>query len=64
MEYEGAYLEVKGDILFDLGRKDEARDAYQLAATKAETAGANNPTLQMKLDDLAVAGETKPNKDA
>jgi len=44
--------EVKGDLLVQLGRPDEARAAYEKAkAAQAEDAGQG--TLQMKLDDLA-----------
>ena len=44
--------EIKGDAYLAQGKKDLARNAYQLALAAS---GANmNPTLQMKLDDLAV----------
>ncbi len=53
--FTAEYEETKGDILFSQGNKDGARDAYSKAVTAAQRIGANNPLLQMKLDDLAVA---------
>lgn len=47
--------ELKGDILLVQGKTDEARTAYQAAVDAAPEQGINNPYLQIKLDDLAVA---------
>jgi predicted negative regulator of RcsB-dependent stress response len=55
--FAGEYLELRGDALRALNRRDEARQAYREALTHV---GANNyrTTLQMKLDDLGP--EHKP----
>lgn len=43
--------EVKGDIFLKQNKTEQARNAYQAAIDSAGEAG--NPSLQMKLDDLA-----------
>ena len=48
-------FELKGDILLDQGKPDEANSAYQAALDLSGDEGIDNPYLQMKLDDLAVA---------
>ncbi len=53
--FEAEYEETKGDILYAKGDQDGARDAYSKAVVAAQRIGANNPVLQMKLDDLAVS---------
>lgn len=53
--FEAEYQETSGDALLAKGDKDAARDAYSKAVIAAQRIGANNPVLQMKLDDLAVA---------
>lgn len=53
--YEGVSQELRGDALVKLGRPDDARKAY--VAAKAAL-GENAPqSVQMKIDDLAVAGK-------
>jgi len=53
--YEGIAQELRGDALVKLGRPDDARKAY--VAAKAAM-GENAPqSVQMKIDDLAVAGK-------
>lgn len=52
--FEGQYLEVKGDALKAKGELDAARDAYSQAVAANQRDGANNPIVEMKLDDLAV----------
>jgi len=53
--YEGVAQELRGDALVKLGRPDDARKAY--VAAKAAM-GENAPqSVQMKIDDLAVAGK-------
>ena len=49
--HQSSYEELRGDILFALDRKDEAREAYQKAVNLQ-----TNPRLiaQMKLGDLVV----------
>lgn len=54
--FEALHNEVKGDILVSLGKKDEARAAYQ-AAIKALEVGQDKSVLEMKLDDLGGAAE-------
>lgn len=44
--------EVRGDLLLNLGREADAREAYQ-AALQATTDSRARPQLQLKLDDLA-----------
>ena len=53
--FEAEYQETTGDALLAKGDKSAARDAYSKAVVAAQRIGANNPVLQMKLDDLAVA---------
>ena len=53
--FEAEFEETKGDIHFAKGEQDKARDAYSKAVVAAQRIGANNPVLQMKLDDLAVS---------
>lgn len=47
--------EVKGDIYFAMGNKQQARQAYALALAKLPSGGLSRPLLEMKLNDLAVA---------
>ncbi|MBI3771703.1 MAG: tetratricopeptide repeat protein [Gammaproteobacteria bacterium] len=54
--FEALHGEIKGDILVSLGKKDEARAAYQ-AAIKALEPGQDKSVLEMKLDDLGGAAE-------
>ncbi len=51
--FQARVEEVKGDVYLLQGEQDKARSAYvaAIAAGGAE----NNPALQLKLDDLAVA---------
>jgi len=49
--HQTSVQETRGDILYDLGRQDEAREAYQMAVN-SQIEGATKPSLQMKLDDL------------
>ncbi len=51
--FTAAAEEIKGDVYLQQGKKDLARNAYQ-AAIDADGL-ATNPSLQMKLDDLAQA---------
>lgn len=53
--YEGVALELRGDALVKLGRPDDARKAY--VAAKAALGENALPSVQMKIDDLAVAGK-------
>lgn len=47
--YSAARAEIRGDLLKQLGRFDEARAAYQ----QALDAGSDGASVQLKLDDLA-----------
>jgi len=53
--FSAEYYEAKGDALLAKGDQAGARDAYSEAVVEAQRIGANNPILNMKLDDLAVA---------
>jgi len=53
--HQAVTFELKGDILVEQGKKDEARSAYQAALDLSSDQGINNPYLKIKRDDLAVA---------
>lgn len=55
--YKGLAQELRGDVLVKLGRSDEARKAYQTALSTLSGEAPQRGALQMKLDDLAVAGK-------
>ena len=55
--YKGMAQELRGDVLVKLGRSDEARKAYQTALSVLSEEAPQRGALQMKLDDLAVAGK-------
>ena len=55
--YQGLSQELRGDVLVKLGRSDEARKAYQAALSALGEDAPQRGALQMKLDDLAVAGK-------
>ncbi|HZY33608.1 MAG TPA: tetratricopeptide repeat protein [Rhodanobacter sp.] len=55
--YKGLAQELRGDVLVKLGRSDEARKAYQTALSVLGEEAPQRGALQMKLDDLAVAGK-------
>lgn len=48
--FEAEHAEIRGDVLVALGRTTEAQASFQAA----QQAGSTSPTLQMKLDDLAL----------
>jgi predicted negative regulator of RcsB-dependent stress response len=56
-DYRGLVEELRGDALVKLGRADEARQAYQAALSALDEAAPQRPTVQVKLDNLAVAGK-------
>lgn len=56
--FEGLYADLRGDVLFAAGRKDEARSAYQVALAKIDAKSAYRNYLQVKLD--ALGGPTTP----
>jgi len=53
--HQAVSYELKGDILLEQGKRDEARAAYQQALDMSADQSVNNPFLKIKLDDLAVA---------
>ena len=55
--YQGLAQELRGDVLVKLGRSDDARKAYQSALSTLGGEAPQRGALQMKLDDLAVAGK-------
>lgn len=56
-DYRGLAQELRGDVLVKLGRSDDARKAYQAALSALSEEAPQRGALQMKLDDLAVAGK-------
>ncbi|WP_028304684.1 YfgM family protein [Oceanospirillum maris] len=52
--YTGNAEELKGDILAEMGRNDDARNAYEKAKTAFNTSGVARPVIEMKLADLGA----------
>jgi predicted negative regulator of RcsB-dependent stress response len=55
--FQGMTQELRGDALVKVGRMDDARKAYQAAMAALSKDAPQRGALQMKLDDLAVAGK-------
>ncbi|MEO9078364.1 MAG: tetratricopeptide repeat protein [Rhodanobacter sp.] len=55
--FQGLTQELRGDALVKLGRSDDARKAYQTALSGLSEEAPQRGALQMKLDDLAMAGK-------
>ncbi|HZX71873.1 MAG TPA: tetratricopeptide repeat protein [Rhodanobacter sp.] len=55
--FKGLAQELRGDALVKLGRQDDARKAYHTAMSVLSEDAPQRGALQMKLDDLAVAGK-------
>ncbi|HEV7123047.1 MAG TPA: tetratricopeptide repeat protein [Rhodanobacter sp.] len=55
--FQGMTQELRGDALVKVGRVDDARKAYQAAMSALSEDAPQRGALQMKLDDLAVAGK-------
>ena len=53
--YEGLWLETRGDVLFDLGRLEEAGAAYAAAVDQLRDAGRTFRQAQLKLDAVRSA---------
>ncbi|MGK7294321.1 MAG: YfgM family protein [Candidatus Wenzhouxiangella sp. M2_3B_020] len=53
--YEGLWLETRGDVLFDLGRLEEAGAAYAAAVDQLRGAGRNFRQARLKLDAVRSA---------
>lgn len=56
-DYPGLVEELRGDALVKLKRPDDARKAYQAAKAALGKSELQGGDLQMKIDDLAVAGK-------
>ncbi|MDQ6647183.1 MAG: tetratricopeptide repeat protein [Pseudomonadota bacterium] len=55
--FTGMAQELRGDVLVKLGRSDDARKAYQAAMSSLSEEAPQRGALQMKIDDLAIAGK-------
>jgi predicted negative regulator of RcsB-dependent stress response len=53
--YEGLWLETRGDVLLDLGRLDEAGEAYAAAVDRLRGQGRNFRQAELKLDAVHSA---------
>ena len=56
-DYQGLAQELRGDVLVKLKRPDDARKAYEAAKAALGKSELQGGDLQMKIDDLAVAGK-------
>jgi predicted negative regulator of RcsB-dependent stress response len=56
-DYQGLAQELRGDVLVKLKRPDDARKAYEAAKAALGNSDLQGGDLQMKIDDLAVAGK-------
>ena len=56
-DYAGIASELEGDALSRLKREDEARTAYKKALDAYGDGAIQRRLVQLKLDDLAVAGK-------
>ncbi|MBX3651550.1 MAG: tetratricopeptide repeat protein [Burkholderiales bacterium] len=52
--FAGLYSDLKGDLLFTQGKREEARAAYQLALDRSDAGSPMRQIIQLKLD--AVGG--------
>ncbi|MCW5575197.1 MAG: tetratricopeptide repeat protein [Burkholderiales bacterium] len=52
--FAGLYADLKGDLLFTQGKREEARAAYQLALDRSDAGSPMRQIIQLKLD--AVGG--------
>ena len=55
--HEGAWAELRGDLLFALGRSDEALAAFEQALQQSDQRGFGRRLLQMKIDATAPGDE-------
>lgn len=55
--FAGFSQELRGDALVKLGRPDDARKAYEAAKAALGEGAPQSGALQLKLDNLAVAGK-------
>lgn len=56
-QYTGQREELRGDVLVNLGRADDARKAYQSALSALSGGAPQRSSLQLKIDNLAAAGK-------
>lgn len=50
--FDGLFADLKGDVLLGLGKRDEAKAAYELALTKLDPQGRYRHLTQQKIDSL------------
>ncbi len=50
--FDGLFLDLKGDVLLGLGKRDEAKAAYELALSKLDAQGRYRHLTQQKIDSL------------
>ncbi len=53
--FDSVYADLKGDVLSEMGKVDEARGAYKQALEKADAQAAQHNLIQLKLDGLGNA---------
>ena len=53
--FAGLYADLRGDVLAALGRRDEARAAYQVAVARLDAKSPYHSYVQVKLDALGGA---------
>ena len=53
--FAGLFADIKGDILFALGKRSEARAAYQIAFDRSDAASSARQIVQLKLDAIGEA---------
>lgn len=55
--FEAAWAEARGDLLFERGRLEEAREAWEQALARRTADGGNARLLQVKIDAAAADGD-------
>lgn len=55
--FEAAWAEARGDLLFERGRLQEAREAWEQALARRTADGGNARLLQLKIDAAATDGD-------
>lgn len=54
--FAGLYADLRGDLLFTQGKREEARAAYQLALDRSDAGSPMRQIIQLKLDAVGGAG--------
>jgi len=62
--FDGLWMETRGDVLLDLGRLEEAAQAYEAAVTQYEGEGNNSRLARVKLDFARSAAGIGASEDA